>query len=247
MPLLPLLISLIFSVLPLSMAVAAEACRDEIVDGARYAICSFEPGPALRIYHSDSEGKPFGGFDSLARQLWKEHHTLTFAMNGGMYHDDLSPVGLHIEYGREQAPVSTKAGWGNFHLLPNGVFYVKDGRAAVAETTRYLKRNPAPDFATQSGPMLVIGGKLHPKFLPDSDSLKIRNGVGVDAEGRVHFVISRDWVNFHQFARLFRDRLGCANALYLDGTISSMFAPELGRNDRWMPLGPIIAVIGTRP
>jgi uncharacterized protein YigE (DUF2233 family) len=110
------------------------------------------------------------------------------------------------------------------------------------ETEHYRASGMAPDFATQSGPMLVISGKLHPKFLADSDSFKRRNGVGVDAAGRVHFAISEGAVRFYDFATFFRDRLGCADALYLDGTISSLYAPEIGRYDRLFPLGPIIAV-----
>ena len=37
------------------------------------------------------------------------------------------------------------------------------------------------------------------------------------------FAISETPVNFHTFARLFRDRIGCRNALYLDGTISQFY------------------------
>jgi Predicted periplasmic protein len=160
---------------------AAAACRDLVVQSAGYTVCSFDPKTEeIRVYHSDPKGKPFSGFDALVRQLWEERHYLVFATNGGMYHDDLSPVGLFVEYGIERRPISTKAGWGNFHLLPNGVFSVKDGKAAITESRRYARRHVADDYATQSGPMLVIDGVLHPKFLPDSDSFKIRNGVGVD-------------------------------------------------------------------
>ena len=34
-------------------------------------------------------------------------------------------------------------------------------------------------------------------------------------------------VNFHDFGRLFRDRLGVPNALYLDGKVSRLHAPPL--------------------
>ncbi len=227
---------------------AMAACRDLVVENGGYTVCSFDPKTEeIRVYHSDPAGRPFSGFDALVRQLWEERHYLVFGTNGGMYHDDLSPVGLFVEYGVERRPISTKAGWGNFHLLPNGVFSVTDGKAAITESLRYARRRPEADYATQSGPMLVIDGALHPKFLPDSDSFKIRNGVGVDRDGKVHFVISNTPVRFYDFARLFRDTLGCPNALYLDGTISSAYIPERGRRDRLFPLGPIIAVIGTVP
>ncbi len=247
MRLLFLVFSIFLSACSISHAAETGPCTELIRNGVRYTVCSFAPDATLRIYHSDPAGMPFGNFDSLSLQLWKERHYPVFAMNGGMYHYDLSPVGLFIENGIERQPISTRAGWGNFHLLPNGVFYVAGGKPGVMETQAYIREKPNADYATQSGPMLVIDGKLHPRFLPDSDSYKIRNGVGVDAEGRVHFAISRDPVNFYAFASLFRDELGCGNALYLDGTISSALIPSMGRRDRFFPLGPIIAVIGTIP
>jgi prepilin-type processing-associated H-X9-DG protein len=56
------------------------------------------------------------------------------------------------------------------------------------------------------------------------------------------FAISDEPVTFHAFARLFRDELGCANALFLDGSVSSLYASELGRDDELAPLGPMIGI-----
>ncbi|SMD14419.1 phosphodiester glycosidase family protein [Rhizobium sp. RU36D] len=241
------IVGVVFAAIAGESAVAADAgtgaCRIMEEAGTRYTVCSFDPSAdTIRVYDFGPDGQAYGGFSSLAAQLWKERRTLRFATNGGMYHDDLSPVGLFVEYGIERKAISTRSGYGNFHLKPNGVFYIKGKTAGVMETARYQASQITPDFATQSGPMLVMSGKLHPKFLADSDSFKRRNGVGVDAEGKVHFVISEGTVRFHDFATFFRDRLGCADALYLDGTISSLYAPEMGRNDRLFPMGPIIAV-----
>ena len=49
-------------------------------------------------------------------------------------------------------------------------------------------------------------------------------------------------VNFHEFATMFRDVLRCPDALFLDGTISSLHAPKLNRSDFRMDLGPMIGV-----
>lgn len=218
-------------------------CETMTEPSATYIACRFDPGrDEIRLHLSGPDGVPHGGFAGLRRQLWAERRVLTFAMNAGMYHDDLSPVGYYAEYGKVLKPAVTGGGWGNFHLLPNGVFLMKDGKAAVMETKSFLARGVTPDFGTQSGPMLVIDGKLHPRFLPDSDSFKIRNGIGVDGQGRVHMVVSRVPVRFYDFAVFFRDRLGCANALYLDGTISSLFIAEDNRMDRLFPMGPILSV-----
>ncbi|KQW27047.1 hypothetical protein ASE36_19295 [Rhizobium sp. Root274] len=228
----------------LSAAQAAEGSCADIQDQAGlYTACRFDPSDVdIRLHLADPEGRIYGGFDPLRRQLWAERRLLLFAMNAGMYHDDRSPVGLFLDNQRVVKPLITGGGWGNFHLLPNGVFLMKDGRAEVMETLAYQKSGVTPDFATQSGPMLVIDGKLHPRFLADSDSLKIRNGVGVDAQGRVHMVISKVPVRFYDFATLFRDRLGCRNALYLDGSISSAFIADQNRDDRLFPMGPILSV-----
>ncbi len=49
-------------------------------------------------------------------------------------------------------------------------------------------------------------------------------------------------MNFHEFASFFRDTLRCREALFLDGTISSLHSTALKRSDFRMDLGPIIAV-----
>ncbi|MEY9163203.1 uncharacterized protein YigE (DUF2233 family) [Sinorhizobium fredii] len=200
----------------------------------------------IRLYNKDQAGAPFRSFKALSLEMRQRGEYIVFAMNGGMYHEDLSPVGLHVEEGVEQAQLNTNPGWGNFHLLPNGVFYVDDGKAGVMAAEAYRDAGIKARFATQSGPMLVIDGALHPRFLPDSDSLKTRNGVGVTKSGEVVFAVSKRPVRFHDFATLFRDPLGCPNALFLDGTISSLYAPEINRHDRLFPLGPIIAVVCCR-
>jgi uncharacterized protein YigE (DUF2233 family) len=173
-------------------------------------------------------------------------------MNGGMYRNDFRPVGLYIEKGRELTSANTTTLAGapsqipNFYKRPNGVLYVGDDDAGILETERFLAERPHANFATQSGPMLVIDGAIHPAFIVGSTDRKPRNGVGVSSSSEVHFVITIGWVNFHEFARFFRDGLGCNNALFLDGGAApGLYAPELGRNDApaHSGYGPIIAVV----
>lgn len=207
----------------------------------RYSVCRYDPAK-ISIVHMARDGRPYGGFKRLVDDLAAEGRTLRFAMNGGMYESDLSPVGLLVTDGIERHPLNTSQGWGNFFLMPNGVFALTGGKAAIVETPAYAALAKKPDFATQSGPMLVTNGILHPSFLPQSDSLNVRNGVGVARDGQVVLAISDGPVRFHDFATLFRDRLNCPDALFLDGSISSLYAPGLRRNDRGHPMGPIIAV-----
>ena len=93
----------------------------------------------------------------------------------------------------------------------------------------------------------VLDGQLHPDFNADGPSRKRRNGVGLSADGRhVYFAISDAPVNFHSFARLFRDHLGTPNALYLDGVVSRLYAPDLQRDESGLDMGPIVAVVESR-
>lgn len=218
------------------------ACRPVKSEGETYTVCTVDlRRETVRVFWLAPDGLPYSSLSSLAD---KQGARLRFAMNAGMYDKGQAPVGLYVEDGRELKGASTANGPGNFHLKPNGIFYVKGDRAGVIETGRYLKANPKPDFATQSGPMLVMDGKIHPKISTDGPSQKIRNGVGVRDDGRTAlFAISERPVTFGAFARLFKDDLGCRNALFLDGSVSSLYAPGLGRSDLSRPLGPMVGAV----
>ncbi len=219
---------------------ALAECRSE----GRYSVCEFDPSRVkIETFNLDDSGVPLGTFAALETMLRQQGRKLLFAMNAGMFDLALRPIGLFIEDGVQAKKLNRRNGSGNFHLKPNGVFYIDDGKAAVVETERYAKLRIRPDFATQSGPMLVIDGAVHPKFSPTGVSQKIRNGVGVRDDGTVVFAITEEPVNFHDFASLFRDRLQCPNALFFDGSVSSLYAPELGRNDGLVPLGPMVGAI----
>jgi uncharacterized protein YigE (DUF2233 family) len=217
-------------------------CRPLAHGGASYVVCSFDLARyQMKAFLRASDGEVYGGFERLSRS--PEGQDLVFAMNGGMYDKDRLPVGLYVESGRLLKAANTANGYGNFHLKPNGVFYVKDRTAGVFETGRYLASRLRPDLATQSGPMLVIDGRIHPKFSEDGSSRKLRNGVGVRDGHIVIFAISDGLVSFGEFAHLFKDELACQNALFLDGSVSSLYAPSLNRSDGLAPLGPIIGAV----
>ncbi len=219
-------------------------CRDVMFESASYTVCAIDLRTHdVRLAWKAPSGDVYGSLGTFARAATRAGSPPSFAMNAGMYHADGRPVGLYVEGGRELARLSTARGPGNFHLKPNGVFFVTASEAGVMETARYLKAKPAAQFATQSGPMLVIDGRLHPRFSADGPSLKIRNGVGVRDGQMVMFAISNEGVSFGSFARLFRDELKCANALFLDGSISSLWAPSAGRQDELWPVGPIVAAV----
>ncbi len=224
----------------------AETCRNEAYNGNNYSVCEVDlESEQLALFLYAPDGTPYGYFNTLDKALGEQGKTLGFAMNAGMYHEDRAPVGHYLEDGKELQRVISSDGPGNFGLLPNGILCLRDGRSDVIETNRFLSEAPECRSATQSGPMLVIDGKLHPKFLKNGTSRYVRNGVGTSADGKkAYFAISNQAVNFHDFGVLFRDHLKLPNALYFDGNVSRLRAPELGRNDLgFSPLGPIIGVV----
>ncbi len=231
-------------VLSLAAGDAMAACRDIAFDGASFTVCQADPATEdVRLWLRGPDGSILGTFDRVNEVLAAEGKRLAVAMNGGMYHDDRRPVGHYIENGVEEMRLVTNAGPGNFGMLPNGVLCLGDGTASVVETLAYDRARPDCRYASQSGPMLVIDGALHPRFLPDSTSFNIRNGVGVAPDGTLWMAISNEAVTFHHFARLFRDELGTPNALYLDGSVSRLYAPALGRHDIGFPMGPILGTV----
>jgi len=245
--------TLSFAVLAWCLPSAASACEAVSHDGAPYVVCAFEPAEAarLRLFWKSDGGHPFRSFGALRDDLAKRGETLEFAMNAGMYQADTTPVGLYVEAGatlhkanRADAPASARP-VPNFYKKPNGIFFIGPDGAGILETGAYLKAAPDARYATQSGPLLVIDGALHPAFIDGSDDRKPRNGVGVRPDGTVVFAIADEPVNFHDFASLFRDRLSCPNALFLDGgSASGLYHKATNRDDfpPWEGYGPMVGL-----
>ena len=180
----------------------------------------------LQLFHKNKNGENYKNAENLKAQLAVEAKDLIFAMNGGMYLEDGSPQGLYIENGKVIKELDTiQEAYGNFYMQPNGIFLIEKGNKGIVIQTKDFKHNKNILFATQSGPMLVIDGELHPKFNKGSNSLHFRNGVGVLPNGNLLFAISKELINFYDFATYFKEQ-GCKNALYLDGFVSRMYLPS---------------------
>jgi uncharacterized protein YigE (DUF2233 family) len=194
------------------------------VEDSRYL--SFVTTPAnIKFYWQDDNGQILRSLQNLKRYVEAKGEKLEFAMNGGMYMSDNSPQGLFIQNGMMIKPLDTLSGFGNFYLKPNGVFYLtKDNKAVVCQSEDFAE-NGQINFATQSGPMLLIDGEVHHAFKKGSVNLNIRNGVGILPDSRVVFAMSKQEVNFYEFAEFFKS-MGCRNALYLDGLVSRTYLPQ---------------------
>lgn len=195
----------------------------------------------LQLFLNNSQNRAYKDFKSLETSLGA-CAKVQFAMNAGMYHADYTAVGLYIEQGKLYHPLNQDSGYGNFFMQPNGVLAWNEQQAIILSTADYAKTAFNANYATQSGPMLLINGQINPQFLADSNSLKIRNGVGIK-NNSLYFVISHKPLSFYDFAKIFKDDLAIDQALYLDGTVSSIYLSEQDRYTQRAKLGPIVALV----
>ncbi len=192
----------------------------------------------LALYWKDDRNQPFKSLQNLKRWLDSKGVQLIFAMNAGMYKPDHSAQGLFIQNQKTLTALNTTNGEGNFYLKPNGVFYTtSDNNAVICKTENFVD-NGSIRYATQSGPMLVIDGRVHPAFKEGSRNVNIRNGVGILPDGRLLFAMSKQVINFYDFADYFK-KSGCKNALYLDGLVSQTYLP----GKKWTQTGGDFGVI----
>ncbi|HZG21891.1 MAG TPA: phosphodiester glycosidase family protein [Herbaspirillum sp.] len=201
---------------------------------------------SIRMYWKDSSGAPLGNFLRLDAHLRSQGLDMVCATNAGIYDKQLQPLGLYVEGGTQLRRLNTrKNAYGNFYLQPNGVFVLSDRQAYIVETSDYEAElglwNSVARYATQSGPLLIVDGKINPRFDPDSANTVVRNAACLDAGGVVTLAIARNPISFHDFASFLRDELKCSDALYLDGSISRMY-PTLEAN-MGPAFGAMIAVV----
>ena len=198
----------------------------------------------LKLYWKDDKNQPFKSLQNLKTWLDSKGQKLVFAMNAGMYKPGNSPQGLFIQEQKTVALLDTATGNGNFYLKPNGIFYTTtDNNAVICKTENFVDRGNIK-YATQSGPMLVIDGHIHPAFKVGSTNLNIRNGVGILSNGEMIFAMSKNEMNFYDFAN-YLQQLGCKNALYLDGLVSRTYLPEKKWEQTDGDFGVIIGVTTT--
>lgn len=185
----------------------------------------------IKTLWKNSAGAPYGSLEQAYRQLGGDLLALT---NAGIYSENHTPEGLHVEGGVTLSPLNLNGGEGNFYFRPNGVFYVSDDGAGIVESEKFSSHGGRAGVreATQSGPLLVSDGETNPNLKPDSQSLYVRNGIGVKSPDEVYIVISEGEVNLYDFASVFKEQLHCRDALYLDGCVSQVYLPA---RDAYVP------------
>ncbi len=230
---------LVLSIVLLCVSISAKSYED-----ARIISHVVDPHhDELRLYHRDDNGTIFKNFVNLKKYLSEQNKTLQFAMNGGMYMEDSTPLGLYVQDHKTIKKINrVQKAYGNFYIQPNGIFFITADKNAYIKASKDFHNKPYVQYATQSGPMLVIDGNINAKLKKGSVYTHIRNGVGILPDGKVLFAISKSLINFYDFANFFQKN-GCKSALYLDGAISQIYLPPDNLGARYSKFGVIIAQV----
>ena len=192
----------------------------------------------LKLHWKRSDGTPYETLSAVRGEVGPD---FIMATNSGIYAKDFTPLGLHVERGRQLRKLNpSRASKGNFFIQPNGVFLVGESGAKILETVEFAKQGLGGVVeATQSGPLLLRRGNINAKFKDGSTNAKLRSGVGVTHDGHVVFAIANGLVSFRDFALLFKEKLNCSDALYLDGTISTFLTAE---NPSEVQIAPFVGI-----
>ena len=199
----------------------------------------------VRMFWKDDNKMVLGRFSKLRAWLRPQGDDVVCATNAGIYDEEYRPLGLYIEKGVTLHGLNVrKNAYGNFYLQPNGVLLIRDQQADIVDTDRFAverdKLLPGVLFATQSGPILIQDGKINTTFSVGSENRLVRNAVCTTSLHDIVLALSRGPINFYEFAQFLRNKIGCTNALYLDGNISRMY-PGVG-SDLGPDFGVLIAV-----
>ena len=216
----------------------------QAIDDITYGIYQAEPAQ-VSLHWRDNEGKAYRSLGNLRSALRMAHRRVLMLMNAGIYSKDMTPAGLWIEHGDILSPLNRQQGKGNFHIQPNGVFWLKNGHAYINTTDAYANMAPKPDYAVQSGPMLLIDGKINSRFIKGLSSPYSRNAVCTTKDDKLLFILTEqrkdEWPSFYRLASALQT-IGCHQALYLDGSISNWYVPSVSSTFHWPDFVGIIAV-----
>ncbi|UJF23829.1 phosphodiester glycosidase family protein [Suttonella sp. R2A3] len=233
----------------LSANVLANSYRNETIDGVRYGVFTAEPAD-VSLHWQNSNGKAYRSLRELYQALDEDGRSIDLLMNAAIFSADETPAGLWIEEGKTLSQINTNRGQGNFHIQPNGVFWLADDQAHINTLAAYQRLKPQAEFAVQAGPMLLIDGAINSRFIKGLSSPYKRNAVCTTRSGDLYFIMTEryedEWPSFYRLADALK-QLGCYQALYLDGAISDWYIPEVSGLFHWQDFVGMIAVSHSSP
>lgn len=224
-----------------------------IVKGAEYRFYIAQLNLDKVVVHNNPNPGRGQTLRDVKTRLEKQNEQVLMVVNGGMYTPAFGAQGLLVENKKQVNKLDTLKPNNdlNFYMQPNGVFLVDSTGFNIVRTDdyklKYLKANKLPQFATQSGPMLIADNFKNKKFRQGSKNFYIRNGIGIINNRKIVFIIADTPVNFYEFSSVFENVFGCKTALYLDGAISEMFIDEKlsgfkNLRESGRTFGPVISI-----
>lgn len=162
--------------------------RDELLDTLVVTAVVFKPDQRVRMtLITDISGGGRTG-DSVMKSLMASPFPggepwCAAIVNAGYFDKAHRPMGLLRRDGKS---LKTAPRGGGF--LSNGCFTVAKGVPDICEFGCHAANS---DLAIQSGPLLVMEGKVHPGVRKASLSQSCRTAIGIDWEDRVWLVVAR--------------------------------------------------------
>lgn len=161
----------------------------------------------------------------LASELDREHASVDefshfskalITLNGGFFDRQFHPLGLRISQKKRLNPIKRISWW--------GIFYIKNNKPYLS-THRQFNYQKSIDFALQSGPRLIIKGKI-PSLKP---GLAERSALGITKDGKVILLATDNApMTTTTLAKLMKSPpLNCIDALNLDGGSSTQLYTRL--------------------
>lgn len=145
------------------------------------------------------------------------HSNALIAINGGFFDQNYHPLGLRISNQQQHSPLKHISWW--------GIFYMENKKPHLSSLNQYPK-NKHVDFAVQSGPRLLINGRI-PSLKPGYAE---RSALGITHDGRLIILVTNHApMTTTDLAQLLKSRpLYCKDALNLDGGSSSQLKANMG-------------------
>ena len=145
------------------------------------------------------------------------HSNALIAINGGFFDHNFRPLGLRIGHQQQHNPLKRISWW--------GIFYVKHNKPRI-DSVREYANDKGVDFAVQSGPRLLVNGKI----LSLKTGYAERSALGITHDGHVIIAVTNNFpMTTTDLAQMMkRFPLNCTDALNLDGGSSSQLIAHLG-------------------
>ncbi len=168
---------------------------------------------SLGLVTADDLSRPHASVEEMGK-----YSDALIAINGGFFDTAFKPLGLRVHGKKRLTPIKSISWW--------GVFYTIRNRPYVAKASQYQAKNRAVDFAIQSGPRLLINGRI-PKLKP---AVAERTALGITKNNHVIILVTEHaaMTTTALAKRMKAFPLYCTDALNLDGGSSTQLYANVG-------------------